>query len=116
MQRTTRGIRLKISPRPIALDGIAPSGDLPFKRYFGLGRRLGQVDDDVFAGRFHVADIDQSGYRRDPQARNRPTAGVQGEMIFAVVPSGRHHPTVLVVEVSLLWLRNRVLVPGVVLI
>ena len=37
-------------------------------------------------------------------------------MIFAVVPPGRHHPAVLAVEVSLLWLRNRVLVPRVVLI
>src|SRR5262249_37668981 len=41
MQRPTRGVRLKISARPITLDGIAPLWDLPFKRHFGLGRRLG---------------------------------------------------------------------------
>ena len=57
--------------------------------------------------------FDEPGQRGRPQPGDRPAAGVEGEVVGPVEPARRHHPAVLVVEVALLRLRVRVLVPGV---
>ena len=108
-----RGVRLEVGAGPVALDGVAPLRDLPLELDRSLERGLGQVDLHAAAGGLHVADVDQAGQRRRPQPGERAAAGVEREVVRAVVPARRHHPGVLVVEVALLRPRVGVLVPRV---
>ena len=55
----------------------------------------------------------RSGQRGGPQPGQRPTAGVQRQVVGAVEPARRHHPAVVVVEVAFLRLGVGVLVPRV---
>ena len=70
------------------------------------------------AGRLRVAEVDLAGLRRHPLARERPAAGVGGDVgvVALVVHPRRDDPAVLVVEVALLRPRQRHLVPRVALV
>ena len=48
-----------------------------------------------------------------PEPGERSASGVEGQVVGAVEPAGRHDPAVVAVEVALLRLRVGVLVPGV---
>ena len=113
VQRAGRGVGLEVGPGPVALDRVAPLRDLPLEADRALERGLRQVDLHAGAGGLDVADVDQAGQRRRPQPGQRAAAGVQGQVVLAVVPARRHHPAVLVVQVALLRLGVGVLVPRV---
>ena len=113
VQRDGGRVGLEVGTRPVALEGVAPLRDLPFERHRTLGRGLRQVDLHAVPGGLDVADVDQPGQRRRPQPGERSAAGVEREVVLAVVPARRHDPAVLVVEVALLRPRVGVLVPRV---
>ena len=99
------GVRLEVGARPVALDGVAPLRESSIRNSTsGLVAVLGRLKIDAGPGRLDVADVDQSGQRGGPQAGERSAAGIEREMILAVVPARRHHPTILVVEVPFLRL------------
>ncbi len=81
VERRRRRVGLEVGPRPVALDGVAPLGDLPLELDLGQRRRLGQVDLDALAGRLDVADVDQAGQRRRPEPGDRAAAGVERQVV-----------------------------------
>ena len=111
VERAGRGIRLEVAARSVALERIAPFRDRPFEDRFGRVARARERDLHALAGRLHVADVHQTRQRRDPEPRQRAASGVECEEVLSIEPSWRHHPGVLLVEVTLLRARQRVLVP-----
>ncbi len=79
---------------------------------------LGRLIFTLLPGGFDVADVHQPGQRRRPQPRQRTAAGVERQVVAGalVEPARAHNPTVVAVEVALLRLGDRGLVPGVPLV
>ena len=102
----------------VALDRVGLLGNLPLELHLGHRGRLRQDHLDRVAGRLQVAEVDQSGLRRAPLARERAAAGIAADVRVGalVVDPRRHHPAVLVGKVALLRLGQGLLVPGVVLV
>src|SRR4051812_29809433 len=65
-----------------------------------------------------MSDIDEASQGGHPEASQRPAAGVKRQQFarLLVMPARRHHPGVLAVEVALLRLGKRRLVPRMPLI
>ncbi len=83
-----------------------------------MRRRLRQGHLDARARRLEVAEIDEARLGRHPLTRERAAAGVTADVGVRalVVDARRGDPAVLVGEVARLRLRDRGLVPGVVLV
>ena len=116
VQRHARRVGDEVDPRAVALDRVRPLRDLPLEVDLGRVRRLGQRHRHAAAGRVDVRRVDLVGQRRRPQPRERAAAGVHREVVAGalVVPARAHHPRVVAaVEVALLRLRDRRLVPRV---
>src|ERR1700730_17602368 len=60
-------INLEVSTGSIALDRVAPLGNLPFELNLGLGRSFGQVHLDALAGGLDVTDVHNSRECRRPK-------------------------------------------------
>ena len=107
-----------IGPGAVALDGVRLLGHVPFELHLGHVRGLGDHHLDAVPGRLEVAEVDQAGLGRAPLAGERSAARVAADIGVGalVVDARRHHPAVLVREVALLRLGQRLLVPRVVLV
>jgi hypothetical protein len=118
VKRASRGIGLEVSPGAVALESVAPLRNLPLKLDFRFGRRPGQQNFHAVAGSFDVTDIYEVRERGDPEPGDRAAASIEREMIAGalVKPAGRHDPCVVAVEVAPLRLRDRGLVPRMLLI
>src|SRR5262249_19571777 len=57
VQRAGRRVGLEISPRPVALDGVAPLWNLPLEFGFTFAGGLGQVDLHTLAGSLDISNI-----------------------------------------------------------
>ena len=80
---------------------------------------LGRLISTLVARGVDVRRVDLVGQRRRPQARERAAAGVERQVVARalVVPARAHHPGVVAaVEVALLRLGDRRLVPRVALV
>ena len=99
----------------VALDRVRLLRHLPLELHLGHAGGLRQDHLDAVAGRLAIAEVDLAGLRGDPLAGERPAAGVAGDVavVALVVHPRRDDPAVLVVEVALLRLRQRHLVPRV---
>ena len=83
IERRGGGIGLKIGSGPVALQRVAPAGDLPLQLDLGQVDGLGQIDFHARAGRLHVADVDLAGQGRHPEPRQRAAAGVERQHLAA---------------------------------
>src|SRR5215211_7163804 len=119
VDRLRCGVGYEVGPRPAPFQGVGP-----LLRYRPLEARLGpgggprQIDLDAAARRLDVAGVHEPGQSRGPQPGQRPAAGVEREVVpgALVQPAWAHHPAVVLVEVPLLGLGQRGLVPGVPLV
>src|SRR6266568_2672104 len=108
-------VSLEVGSRTVTLNGIAPLWNLPLKLYLWLCGRLGQANLNAVTRSLDVTsqvyNASQSCY---PQTGNGPTTGIQSQIITGalVKPTWGHRPTILAIEVTLLWLGNGGLVPG----
>src|ERR1700731_1743234 len=118
IKRTARRVHLEVSARAIALNGVAPLGNLPLKFSFGKRRSLGKIHLHARASRFDIADIDYSCQSCGPQTSDGAAAGIKGKMVAGtfIKPAWRHNPRVFSAEVALLRPGNRRLVPRVILV
>src|SRR5262249_634698 len=118
MQGSGRRIRLEVCARPIALDRVAPFGNLPLELNLRQGSGLWKIDLHALSCGFYVSDVDDARQSRGPKARDRAAPRVKREVILCalVIPARRHHPGVLVLEVALLRPGEGALVPGMPLI
>src|SRR4051794_9859110 len=110
VERGRGRVGLEVGARPVPLERVAPPGDLPLEADRALERGLGEVDLHAGAGGLDVADVARVGQCGGPRPGQGTAAGVEGEVVPAVEPAGRHHPAVLVVQVPLLRVRIGVLV------
>src|ERR1043165_8526878 len=85
---TRAGIRLEVSAGAVALDGVAPFGNVPLELGLRLGRRLRQINLHAGAGRLDIADIDEAGQRGGPEPSDGTAAGVERQVVLGagVVP------------------------------
>jgi len=58
------GVNLEVGSSPVALNGVAPLGNLSFEFDFRQGSGVGEIHLHAVACRLDVADIDQAGERR----------------------------------------------------
>ena len=107
------GVGLEVRPRPVPLDRVGPLRDLPLEGDLGLEGRLREMDLDAVPGCLQVIGVDKSREGSRPQAGERAATGVESKVVCTVEPAGGHDPAVVAVEVALLRLRVRVLVPRV---
>ena len=120
VQRHAGRVGDEVDPRAVALDRVRPLRDLPLERRSRACSASSAASIfTLVAGRLHVRRVDLVGERRRPQPRERAAAGVERQVVARalVVPARAHHPGVVAaVEVALLRLRDRRLVPRVALV
>src|ERR1700683_3842671 len=109
VQSRASSVHLEVSACTVALDGVAPLGNLPLERDLRQRRGLRQIHLYAMASGFDVADVNQAGERGCPEARDGAAASVPCPAVARsfVEPARRHAPSVLAAEVALLRTRNR---------
>src|SRR5271165_5174553 len=118
VQSSASRVDLEVRPCTVAFDGIAPLGNLPLELNLRQRSSLRQIHLDAVAGGLDVADVDQPSQRGGPEAGDGAASGIHRQMIASslIEPARRHHPGIFPAEVTLLWPRNRGLIPGMVLV
>src|SRR5262249_57030156 len=81
VERRGGGVRLEVRSRPVALERVAPRGNLPLERDLGKRRGSGKRDRYAPARGANVAHVDAPGERGDPQAGERAAPAVEREQL-----------------------------------
>src|ERR1700686_2890399 len=101
-------INLEVSTGAIALDRIAPLGNLPFKLNLRLGRSFWQVHFYALPSGLDVPDVHNSRECRRPKSRDRTASGIQRQMVAGplIQPPRRHDPGIFAIKIALLRTRD----------